>query len=104
MGCWGWVLEFEDGTIVYHSGDTDVFGDMGLIGQRFHPSVAVVPIGGHYTMDPVGAARAVDLVGAAIVIPVHYGTFPVLVGTPDQLRQHTSAEVVVLESGETWER
>jgi L-ascorbate metabolism protein UlaG (beta-lactamase superfamily) len=104
MGCWGWVLEFEDGTIVYHSGDTDVFGDMGLIGQRFHPSVAVVPIGGHYTMDPVGAARAVDLVGAAIVIPVHYGTFPVLVGTPDQLRQHTSAEVVVLEPGETWER
>lgn len=104
MGCWGWVLEFEDGTIVYHSGDTDVFGDMGLIGQRFRPSVAVVPIGGHYTMDPVGAARAVDLVGAAIVIPVHYGTFPVLVGTPDQLRQHTSAEVVVLEPGETWER
>jgi L-ascorbate metabolism protein UlaG (beta-lactamase superfamily) len=104
MGCWGWVLEFEDGTIVYHSGDTDVFGDMGLIGQRFRPSVAVVPIGGHYTMDPVGAARAVDLVGAAIVIPVHYGTFPVLVGTPDQLRQHTSAEVVVLEPGQTWER
>ena len=103
MGCWGWVLEFEDGTRVYHSGDTDVFGDMGLIGERFHPTVAVMPIGGHYTMGPIDAARAVALVGVDIVIPVHYGTFPALVGTPEQLREHTTAEVAALEPGETWE-
>lgn len=103
MGCWGWILEFEDGTTVYHTGDTDCFGDMALIGQRFRPSIAVVPIGGHYTMDPIGAGRAVDLIGATTVIPVHYATFSVLVGTPDQLRQHTSAEVVALQPGDTWE-
>lgn len=104
MGCWGWILEFEDGTVVYQSGDTDVFGDMALIGQRFRPSVAVVPIGGHFTMDPIGAGKALDLIGASTVIPVHYGTFPVLVGTPHELSKHTSAEVVALKPGETWER
>jgi L-ascorbate metabolism protein UlaG (beta-lactamase superfamily) len=103
LGCWGWMLEFEDGTIVYHSGDTDVFGDMRLIGERFHPTVAVLPIGGHYTMGPADAARAIALVGAKLVIPVHYATFPLLVGTPDQLREHTTAEVVALQPGETWE-
>jgi L-ascorbate metabolism protein UlaG (beta-lactamase superfamily) len=103
MGCWGWVMEFEDGTRVYHTGDTDVFGDMSLIGERFHPTVAVLPIGGHYTMGPVDAGRAVALIGANTVIPVHYGTFPALAGTPEQLREHTTAEVVALEPGETWE-
>jgi L-ascorbate metabolism protein UlaG (beta-lactamase superfamily) len=103
MGCWGWVLEFEDGTCVYHSGDTGVFGDMRMIGERFHPTVSVLPIGGHYTMGPFDAARAVALVGADVVIPVHYATFPVLVGTPEQLSEHTSARVVALQPGETWE-
>jgi L-ascorbate metabolism protein UlaG (beta-lactamase superfamily) len=103
LGCWGWILEFEDGTTVYHSGDTDVFGDMRLIAERYHPEVAVLPIGGHYTMDPRGAGTALDLVGASAVIPVHYATFPVLVGTPEELRDHTSSEVIELEPGETWE-
>lgn len=103
LGCWGWILEFEDGTTVYHSGDTDVFGDMRLIGERYQPEVAVMPIGGHYTMDARGAGTALDLVGAAAVIPVHYATFPILVGTPAELRDHTSAEVIELEPGETWE-
>jgi L-ascorbate metabolism protein UlaG (beta-lactamase superfamily) len=103
LGCWGWVIEFEDGTIVYQSGDTDVFGDMALIRERFHPSMAVLPIGGHYTMGPSDAARALDLIGAEAVIPVHYATFPVLVGSPDQLRQQTNVEVVALEPGETWQ-
>lgn len=102
MGCWGWVIEFEDGTVVYQSGDTDVFGDMALIGERFHPSVAVMPIGGHYTMGPVDAGRAVEMVGAKTVIPVHYATFPILTGTPAELSQHTTAEVVALQPGETW--
>jgi L-ascorbate metabolism protein UlaG (beta-lactamase superfamily) len=103
LGCWGWIIEFEDGTRVYHSGDTGVFSDMRLIGERWQPSIAVVPIGGHYTMDPVDAGRAVEFVGARTVIPVHFGTFPILVGTPAELRENTSAEVVDLEPGGTWE-
>ncbi|MGH8928856.1 MAG: metal-dependent hydrolase [Acidimicrobiia bacterium] len=103
MGCWGWVIEFEDGDTIYQSGDTDVFGDMRLIGERFRPSVAVLPIGGHYTMGPAGAARALELIGAETVIPVHYATFPILVGSPDELRQQTGVEVVELEPGATWE-
>lgn len=103
LGCWGWVIEFEDGMTVYHSGDTDLFGDMRLVGERFNPEVAVLPIGGHYTMGPRDAGRALDLIGASTVIPVHYATFPALAGTPEQLRDHTSAEVIALEPGETWE-
>lgn len=103
FGCWGWIIEFEDGTTVYHSGDTDLFGDMNLLRERFEPEIAVLPIGGHYTMGPRDAGRAADMIGAATVIPVHYATFPILVGTPAELREHTSATVVELEPGETWE-
>ncbi len=102
LGCWGWVIEFEDGTTVYHSGDTDLFSDMSLVHRRFSPEIAVLPIGGHYTMGPRSAALALELIGASTVIPVHYGTFPILAGTPAELRDHTSAEVVELEPGETW--
>ena len=103
VGCWGWLLEFEDGTRVYHSGDTDLFGDMALVKDRWAPSIAVLPIGGHYTMGPADAARAVALIGAKVVIPVHYATFPVLAGTPAELAAATDAQVVALEPGETWE-
>ncbi|MEP6680891.1 MAG: metal-dependent hydrolase [Chloroflexota bacterium] len=103
LGCWGWLIEFEDGTRVYHSGDTDLFGDMALVRDRWSPPIGVFPIGGHYTMDPTGAARAIELSGVATVIPVHFGTFPVLAGTPAQLAEQTPAEVVRLEPGETWE-
>ena len=103
LGCWGWVLEFEDGTTVYHSGDTDLFGDMRLVAERFNPEIAVLPIGGHYTMGPADAGRAPDLIGAPLVIPVHYGTFPALAGTPEQLADATDAQVVALEPGESWE-
>ncbi len=103
FGCWGWVIEFEDGTTVYHSGDTDLFGDMNLVRERFEPEIAVLPIGGHYTMGPRDAARALEMIGAPTVIPVHYGTFPILAGTPEELAEHTSAAVVALEPGETWE-
>lgn len=103
LGCWGWVIEFEDGTRVYHSGDTDLFGDMALVKDRWAPTIAVLPIGGHYTMGPADAARAISLCGAATVIPVHYGTFPILAGTPDELAAHTDARVVALEPGETLE-
>ena len=103
MGCWGWLLEFEDGTRVYHSGDTDLFGDMALVKDRWAPSITVLPIGGHYTMGPADAARAVALIGAKVVIPVHYATFPALAGTPAELQAGTKAQVVALEPGETWE-
>ena len=103
LGCWGWVITFEDGTRVYHSGDTDLFGDMALIRDRWAPPIAVLPIGGHYTMGPADAARALALVGARTVIPVHYGTFPILSGTPAQLASATDATVVELQPGETWE-
>ncbi|HET7520821.1 MAG TPA: metal-dependent hydrolase, partial [Candidatus Limnocylindria bacterium] len=103
VGCWGWVIDFEDGTVVYHSGDTDLFGDMALVRERWSPSIAVMPIGGHYTMGPGDAGRAADAVGVGHVIPVHYGTFPILAGTPEELADATSATVVALEPGETWE-
>lgn len=103
LGCWGWLLEFEDGTRVYHTGDTDLFGDMALVRERWAPTIAVLPIGGHYTMGPADAGRAVGLIGARIVIPVHYATFPALAGTPAELAAATDAQVVALEPGETWE-
>jgi L-ascorbate metabolism protein UlaG (beta-lactamase superfamily) len=103
LGCWGWLIEFEDGTRVYHSGDTALFGDMSLIGERWSPTVAVLPIGGHYTMGPSDAAHAIDLLETQIVVPVHFGTFPALTGTPDQLRADTDADVIDLKPGGTWE-
>jgi L-ascorbate metabolism protein UlaG (beta-lactamase superfamily) len=103
LGCWGWIIDFEDGTTVYHSGDTDLFGDMALIGERFTPEYATLPIGGHYTMGPIDAARAVEMLNVSAVLPVHYGTFPILAGTPAELRDATSADVIELEPGETWE-
>ena len=102
VGCWGWLLEFEDGTRVYHSGDTDLFGDMALV-RDFGARIAVLPIGGHFTMGPKAAVKAIELTGVETVIPVHYGTFPILAGTPAELASLTDAHVVELQPGETWE-
>lgn len=87
----GFVISLEDGRRVYFAGDTDVFGDMALIREQWAPEIAFLPIGGHYTMGPGGAARAAGLLGVRTVVPIHYGTFPVLAGTPDELRQELSA-------------
>ncbi len=98
----GYVLRFEDGTCVYHTGDTCVFGDMRIVGELYRPDVAVLPIGGFYTMDPYQAAYAARLIGASRVIPGHHGTFPLLTGTPDQLRTElgaTEIEVIALDPG-----
>jgi L-ascorbate metabolism protein UlaG (beta-lactamase superfamily) len=103
LGCWGWILSFANGPTVYHSGDTDVFGDMALLRERFSPDIAVMPIGGHYTMGPRDAARAAELAGVERIVPVHYATFPLLAGTPAELRRHTEIEVVELEPGATFE-
>jgi L-ascorbate metabolism protein UlaG (beta-lactamase superfamily) len=81
----GFVLELEDAKRIYYSGDTELFGDMVLIREMHQPDIAILPIGGHFTMGPAGAARAAKLLGVKAVVPVHYGTFPILAGTPDQL-------------------
>jgi len=82
----GFVVELEDGRRIYHTGDTALFGDLRLIGETHRPDLVMLPIGGHYTMGPRDAAAAVELLGAKAVLPLHYGTFPILSGTPDQLR------------------
>jgi L-ascorbate metabolism protein UlaG (beta-lactamase superfamily) len=99
----GLVVEVENGTKLYFAGDTCVFGDMALIGRIYEPDVAVLPIGGHYTMDPREAAVAIELLGVARAIPCHYGTFPLLAGTPEQWREllTTDCEIVAPEPGET---
>ena len=82
----GFVVELENGFRIYHNGDTDVFGDMALIRDLQRPDLAILPIGGHYTMGPRQAALAVELLGVQHVLPIHYGTFAALSGTPTELR------------------
>jgi L-ascorbate metabolism protein UlaG (beta-lactamase superfamily) len=96
----GIIVTTEDGKKVYFAGDTCVFGDMQLIKRLYSPDVAVLPIGGHYTMDPKEAALAVELLGAKRVVPCHYGTFPVLKGTPAELKDLApDAQIEELEPG-----
>ena len=103
----GFVIELENGFRIYHAGDTAVFGDMRLIGELYRPDLALLPIGGHYTMDPRAAALAVELLGVKHVLPIHHGTFPILAGTPDELRTELMARgladvtVHALRPGET---
>jgi L-ascorbate metabolism protein UlaG (beta-lactamase superfamily) len=83
----GYVVELENGFKIYHSGDTGVFGDMALINKFYHPDLALVCIGGHFTMDPEGAAYAVrELIRPKQVIPIHYGTYPVINRTPAEFK------------------
>jgi L-ascorbate metabolism protein UlaG (beta-lactamase superfamily) len=101
----GYVVEFEDGFKLYHAGDTAVFMDMTLIGKLLQPDWAMLPIGDHYTMGPRSAAEAIRMLRVKTVIPMHFGTFPVLVGTPDDLRKEADdvagLEVVDLTPGGT---
>ena len=99
----GLVVSPADGPTIYFAGDTNVFGDMALIARLYRPRVAVLPIGGHFTMDPHEAAVALELLGVARCIPCHYGTFGLLTGTPSELRRLAPTGVKVLEPtpGET---
>ena len=100
----GLIVELEDGFRFYFAGDTDVFSDMRLIAERYRPTAAFLPIGGHYTMDPAGAAKAVEMLGVRQVVPMHYGTFPALSGSPEELKKLVEArgvDVLVLKPGET---
>ncbi|BDI29069.1 UPF0173 metal-dependent hydrolase [Capsulimonas corticalis] len=78
----GFLIQVKNGPTIYHTGDTDVFSDMSLIPHHHKVDVMLACIGGHYTMGPEGAADAVKLVNPGVVIPMHFGTFPALAGTP----------------------
>jgi L-ascorbate metabolism protein UlaG (beta-lactamase superfamily) len=99
----GFVLKVADGPVLYHAGDTAVFGDMQLIRELYKPQIAMLPIGGHYTMDPYQASLAVRYLQPESVLPLHFGTFPPLTGTPDQLAAllDGAVEVVRWSPGET---
>jgi L-ascorbate metabolism protein UlaG (beta-lactamase superfamily) len=97
----GLVFEFEDGYTVYVAGDTNVFGDMQLIARIYQPDIAILPIGDHFTMGPREAAVALELLGVQSCVPSHWGTFPILTGTPEKLRELTDVEVLSPQPGET---
>jgi len=102
----GFVIETENEFRFYYAGDTCVFSDMALIGELYSPTLAILPIGDHYTMGPREAAKAAHLLGVQMVLPMHYGTFPLLSGTPDQLRESVGSlpiQVIDLEPGQILE-
>jgi L-ascorbate metabolism protein UlaG (beta-lactamase superfamily) len=100
----GFVIGLENGQTIYFAGDTAVFGDMRLIGELYRPTIAFLPIGDLYTMGPDQAAKACDLLAVRQVVPMHYGTFPALTGTPARLRELVEprgVQVLELKPGET---
>jgi L-ascorbate metabolism protein UlaG (beta-lactamase superfamily) len=100
----GYVVELENGLRLYHAGDTNVFGDMKIIQELYAPNLALIPIGDHFTMGPREAAYACTLLRPQAVIPMHFGTFPVLTGTIEQLRELTAdmkVEIIGLKPGES---
>ena len=86
----GYIVEFESGFRLYHAGDTSIFGDMQLIGELYRPDIAFLPIGNQVVMSPFEAAHAARLLGVSHVVPIHYGTFPFLPGTPEEFKEHVS--------------
>jgi L-ascorbate metabolism protein UlaG (beta-lactamase superfamily) len=100
----GYVVRFEDGLTIYFAGDTSLFGDMRLIAEIYKPTIAFLPIGDLYTMGPEQAAKACALLDVKQVVPMHYGTFPMLTGTPAKLRELVEprgVQVLELKPGET---
>ncbi|MCU0859648.1 MAG: metal-dependent hydrolase [Thermoplasmata archaeon] len=95
----------DSGKVVYHAGDTSVFGDMRLIGEMYRPDLALLPIGGFFTMDPKGAALATSLIAPKTVIPMHYGTWPPIEQDPKvfekEVKKVSKAKVVILKPGES---
>ena len=103
----GYIVRLAGGFTFYHAGDTALFSDMQLLGEMYRPELAFLPIGDHFTMDPQQAARACRFLAVRKVIPIHWGTFPVLTGTPEKLEkalgdQGTSCEVIGLKPGEIY--
>ena len=100
----GYIVELENGFKIYHAGDAGVFSDMKFIAEYYKPDLALLPIGGHFVMDPAHAAYAVrNLLKVSKVMPIHYGTFPPLKGTPEEFKQHLAGfatEVIVMQPGD----
>jgi L-ascorbate metabolism protein UlaG (beta-lactamase superfamily) len=100
----GLIVSFPDDITIYHLGDTNIFADLKLYGELYHPEVALVPMGDHFTMGPKEAALAVDMIQPEVAIPIHYGTFPPLTGDPNDFKQlveeKTDSEVWIPEAGE----
>ena len=101
----GFIIRFDNGFTVYHAGDTGVFGDMKIISELYKPELAFLPIGSHYVMGPEEAVYACVLLKPQYVIPMHYGTFPVLSGTPEKfselMKKFPEVKVLVMTPGET---
>jgi L-ascorbate metabolism protein UlaG (beta-lactamase superfamily) len=100
----GFVVGMEDGRSLYFAGDTSLFGDMRLIGEMYKPDIALLPIGDRFTMGPAAAAKACQMLGVKQVIPMHWGTFPLLTGTPAEFKalvEPTGVQVLELKPGET---
>jgi L-ascorbate metabolism protein UlaG (beta-lactamase superfamily) len=92
----GFVLTIANGPVLYHAGDTTVFTDMKLIKELYHPELAMLPIGGFYTMGPREAALAAQFIEPKAILPIHFGTFPPLTGTPDELEEHLKGTIEVI--------
>jgi L-ascorbate metabolism protein UlaG (beta-lactamase superfamily) len=98
----GYVVEFSNKLKIYHAGDTNVFGDMDIIRRLYKPEIVMLPIGNHYTMSPREAAYACGLLKPKTVIPMHFGTFPVLTGKPGELKKLVKGmEVMEMKPGQT---
>lgn len=100
----GYVITLEDGTRIYHAGDTGPTSDMALVAELYQPEIVLLPIGDLYTMGPREAALAAKMLKPKIIVPAHFGTFPALTGTPEALREElkklgVKAEVVALRPG-----
>ena len=102
----GFIIKLENGFTIYHMGDTNIFGDMKMIGQYYHPDLLLIPIGGHFVMDPKEAALATQLIAPKYAIPIHYGTTPQLKGTPAEYQQALAplklkTKVIVMQPGQS---
>jgi len=98
----GYVIEFTNGVKIYHAGDTNVFGDMAIVRELYAPDIAMIPIGDHFTMSPREAAYACNLLKPKTVIPMHFGTFPVLTGKPGDLHKlMPGVEMIEMKPGVT---
>jgi L-ascorbate metabolism protein UlaG (beta-lactamase superfamily) len=98
----GYVVQFSNGIKIYHAGDTNVFGDMAIIHDLYVPDIAMIPIGDHYTMSPREAAYACNLLKPKTVVPMHFGTFPILTGRPGDLQKLApGVEILEMKPGVT---
>lgn len=102
----GYIVEVAPGFRIYHAGDTGIFSGMQLIGDIYHPQISMLPIGDRATMGPLQASHAIRMLQSPVLIPYHYGTFPMLSGTPQELQEllkdQPGVELKVMKPGESW--